>query len=79
MNTYRKRLVIQDPKQVVLVDVPFQPGQEVEITLRATDQESKNLKEELRTLFQKTQQLPQVQTLTEDDIAAEIEAYRNDQ
>ncbi|MCZ6632670.1 MAG: hypothetical protein O7G87_04635 [bacterium] len=79
MNTYRKRLVIQDPKQVVLVDLPFQPGQEVEITLRATDQESKNLKEELRTLFQKTQQLPQVQTLTEDDIAAEIEAYRNDQ
>ncbi len=79
MNTYRKRLVIQDPKQVVLKDVPFQPGQEVEITLCATDREGKNPKEELRTLFQKTQQLHQVQTLTEDDIVAEIEAYRNNQ
>ena len=33
MNTYRRRLVVQDPKQIVLSDVPFQTGQEVEITL----------------------------------------------
>jgi len=75
MSTYRKRLVIQNPDQVVLLDVPFKTGQEVEITLRSTDpvlEQNRNL----RMLFKKTQQLPQIQTMTEDDIASEIKAYR---
>jgi alpha-amylase/alpha-mannosidase (GH57 family) len=74
MNTYRKRMIVQDPKQVVLSDIPFQAGQEVEVTVYATDGG-----EDLRALFKKTQQLPQIKVLTEDDIVAEIEAYRNEQ
>ncbi len=76
MNTYRRRLVVQDPKQIVLSDVPFQTGQEVEITLRSVEQPTVERKNELRALFKKTQSLPQIQTLTEEDILAEIEAYR---
>ena len=38
MSTYRRRLVVQNPKQIVLSDVPFQTGQEVEITLRSIEQ-----------------------------------------
>ena len=36
-------------------------------------------KNELRALLKKTQSLPQIQTLTEEDILAEIEAYRKGQ
>lgn len=76
MNTYRRRLVVQDPKQIVLSDVPSQTGQEVEIILRSIEQPTVEQKNELRALFKKTQSLPQIQTLTEEDILAEIEAYR---
>jgi hypothetical protein len=34
------------------------------------------ISEKLRNLFDKTQALPEVQDITEDEIAAEIEAYR---
>jgi hypothetical protein len=32
--------------------------------------------DDIRALFRETQALPQVQTLTDDDVAAEIAAYR---
>jgi len=57
MNTYRRRLVVQDPKQIVLSDVPFQTGQEVEITLRSVEQPTVERKNELRALLKKTQSL----------------------
>ena len=79
MNTYRRRLVVQDPKQIVLSDIPFQTGQEVEITLRSVEQPTVERKNDLRDLLKKTQSLPQIQTLTEEDILAEIEAYRKGQ
>ena len=79
MNTYRKRLVVQDPKQIVLSDVPFQTGQEVEVILRSAERPAIERKNDLRALLKKTQSLPQIQTLTEEDILAEIEAYRKDQ
>ena len=79
MNTYRKRLVVQDPKQIVLSDVPFQTGQEVEVILRSTERPAIERKNDLRALLKKTQSLPQIQTLTEEDILAEIEAYRKGQ
>ncbi len=79
MNTYRRRLVVQDPKQIVLSDVPFQTGQEVEIILRSIEQPTVEWKNDLRALLKKTQSLPQIQTLTEEDIVAEIEAYRKGQ
>ena len=75
MKTYRKRLIVQTPNRVVLSNVPFQPGQEVEVVLRSTAESAADV-EALKELFEKTQALPQSQTLTENDIAAEIEAYR---
>lgn len=77
MNTYRRRLVVQDPKQIVLSDIPFQTGQEVEIILRSIEQPTVERKNDLRDLLKKTQSLPQTRLLTEEDILAEIEAYRN--
>lgn len=77
MLAYRKKLVIQDPKQVVLTDLPFEPGQEVEILVLQDDSDRARRVEELRALFKQTQALSQLQSITEDEIAAEIAAYRD--
>jgi hypothetical protein len=79
MKAYRTYLTVTDAKQVVLSDVPFQPGQVVEVLVLAQDDDHALTLRRLDTLFKTTQALPQVQTLTDDEIAAEIAAHRNEQ
>ena len=76
MNAYKKYMTIEDPNQVVLSDLPFQPGQRVEVIILAEDSDRATLGQKIRDLFDKTQALPGVQDITEEEIAAEIEAYR---
>lgn len=76
MKAYKTYLIIQDPKHVVLPDVPFHAGQRVEVVLLAADTGEDTRIKELKTLFKTTQRLPQAQTITEEDIAAEVKAYR---
>jgi len=76
MLAYRQFTTVQESKQIVLSNVPFQPGQRVEVVLIAEEERPAARVQELRTLFQATQALPQAQVVTEDDIAAEIAAYR---
>ena len=76
MIAYRQYATVQKSKQIVLSDLPFQPGQRVEVVVLAEDERPANRVRELRELFQTTQALPQAQAITEDDIAAEIAAYR---
>ena len=75
MNAYRKYVVIADPKHLVLEDLPFRPGQRVEVVLLA-DEQREALADEFRELFKRTQALPGVSDLTEEDIAQEIADYR---
>ncbi len=75
MNAYKKYITIEDPNRVVLSDLPFKPGQRVEVIILAEDSDHA-ISEKLRDLFDKTQAIPGVQDITEDEIAAEIEAYR---
>jgi antitoxin ParD1/3/4 len=79
MTTYKKYITINDPNHVVLSNLPFRSGQQVEIVVIAKDEQSSNTLEELQKLFKITQALPQAQTITEDEIAAEIAAYRSGQ
>ena len=79
MKAYRTYLTIIDPKQVVLNDVPFQAGQVVEVLLLAQDDDRALALRRLDALLQTTQSLPQIQALTEEEIAAEIDAYRSGQ
>jgi predicted DNA-binding antitoxin AbrB/MazE fold protein len=79
MKAYRTYLTIEDPKQVVLPDVPFRSGQQVEIVVRAADENNAERVNELKALLKATQALPQVQALSEDDIRREVEAYRSGQ
>ena len=75
MIAYKRYVTIQDPQQVILSDLPFQPGQRVEIVMIAEEDVNARVAA-LKALFKTTQQLPQAQSLTEDEIAAEIQAYR---
>ena len=79
MKAYRTYLTIKDPKQVVLSNVPFAPGQQVEIVVLAREKDTVDRTRELRDLFKMTQSLPQAQALSEEDIAQEVEAYRSGQ
>jgi hypothetical protein len=78
MKAYRTYLTVTDTKQVVLTDVPFQPGQVVEVLVLAQDADRRHALRQLDTLLQRTQALPQVQALTDEEIAAEITAYRQE-
>src|SRR5688500_18714907 len=75
MKAYRTYLTVTDTKQVVLSDVPFPPGQVVEVLVLAQDADRAMALSQLDALLQNTQALPQVQELTDDEIAAEITAY----
>jgi antitoxin ParD1/3/4 len=76
MQTYRRRLVIEDPKRVVLTDLPFQAGQRVEVLVLEEEVDRDRRVEDLKRLLKDTQALSQVKSITEQEIAAEIAAYR---
>ena len=78
MKAYRTYLTVTDPKQVIIPDVPFQAGQVVEVLLLVHDADQPAIAQRLDALLKITQALPQAQTISDEDIAAEIEAYRND-
>ena len=79
MKSYRTSLTIKDPKQVILSDLPFREGQQVEVVVVAKDGADSSRIEELKELFGATQSLPHLKALSEDDIISEVEAYRNGQ
>ena len=78
MLAHKLYITIEDPKHVVLSNLPFRPGQRVEVVLIAEEGETARAARlaEFKALFQTTQALPQAQTISEADIAAEIAAYR---
>lgn len=76
MLAYKKYVTIKDPKKLELTGLPFRPGQRVEVVIIAEDDEREARVAELRALFKRTQGLPQVQAISEDMIAEEIEDYR---
>lgn len=80
ITAYRKKVKIKPGGQIEIRSPEFEPGTiaEVIVLIEKTPTESDRLKtvSELAALFKTTQALPQVQTITDDDILAEITAYR---
>lgn len=76
MQTYRKKLVIEGPKRVVLTDLPFRAGQTVEVLVLEEEADRERRVEDLKRLLKDTQALTQLKSITEEEIAAEIAAYR---
>lgn len=76
MFAHKQYITITDPAKMELTNLPFRKGQRIEVVMIAEDDNKSAQLDELRVLFKKTQVLPQVQALTDDMIAEEIEAYR---
>ena len=76
MTTYKKYLILEDPQKLILSDLPFASGQKIEITISSEVENRKVLIEEMKELFKEIQALPSSQAITEEEIAAEIDAYR---
>ena len=76
MQAYRTHLIIKNPHRVTLSNLPFQPGQHVEVLFLADEENQSAVVQELESLFKETQSLPHIQAFTEDEIAAEVAAYR---
>lgn len=75
MQAYKTFVTIQNPNQVVLNNLPFKEGQQVEILVLANDDQSQI--QQLKSLFSETQSLPQAQSLTEEEILDEVATYRS--
>ena len=72
-----KRIVtVEDPSRLILSDLPFPPGQRLEIVMIAEEDKPGMTAGELRRLLRETQNLSSAQTITEEQIAEEIAAYR---
>lgn len=75
MRAYKTYLTIQNPNQIVLNDLPFKQGQQVEILVLANDEHSQSEIQKLKSLFKATQSLPQIKSLSEEEILTEAEAH----
>jgi predicted DNA-binding antitoxin AbrB/MazE fold protein len=76
METFRVRTTVSKDGQLSIKGLPFRAGAKVEVVIRKEEQDRKTLARELKALFKEIQSLPQAQTITEEEIAAEIAAYR---
>jgi hypothetical protein len=81
METFRIRTTVSKDGKLSLKGLPFQPGAKVEVIVRAdvkkvSASQRKALAGELQVLFKEIQSLPQAKSITEEEITAEIAAYR---
>ncbi len=76
MRAYKKYLTIDDPNHVVLSNLPFHSGQQVEVLFFPKDDDINSHVKELQTLFKATQELPLAKAISEEEIEEEIKAYR---
>ncbi len=74
MLAHKQYVTIQNPKSLVLTDLPFQIGQRVEIVMIADDPSGGLV--DLQTLLRDTQVLPSARAISMEEIDAEIAAYR---
>ncbi|MDF5739515.1 MULTISPECIES: hypothetical protein [unclassified Nostoc] len=76
MNVYKRYIIIPDPKQLVLSDLRFKAGQRIEVIVFTDDNQRVTLAQKSKKLFKEIQAIHADNPLTDEEIAAEIEAYR---
>lgn len=72
MQAYKTFVTIQNPNQVVLNNLPFKEGQQVEILVLANEDNAPTSLQELKLLFKETQSLPQIKSLSEEEVISQI-------
>lgn len=79
LTAYRQKVTVRPDGRIEIPEPIFKPGTEAEvIVLVESDTAESRLArvDEWKALFKETQALPQAKTITEEEIAAEIAAYR---
>ncbi len=77
MKAYRTFVTIDDPKQIILSDVPFLKGEQVEVLFLSRNEPNSNDLQSLSALFKTTQALPQARAISDEEITAELEIFRS--
>ena len=78
MKAYKTSSVITASKQVILSDMPFGVGENVEVVVsRPINGSRADRVRRLKALFKTTQSLPQIRNLTDADILREVAAHLN--
>ncbi len=76
MTSYKTYLTVDKSNQIIVSNLPFKPGQKVEVRIEVVDENKQPLVKELQNLFKEIQALPSSNNITEEEILAEIEDYR---
>lgn len=77
MNTYKTYVQVDASGRVVLDGLPFRAGSLVEVLVVDQSRQPAERADSWRALMRHVQGLPQSQAVTDEEIAAEIEAQRN--
>jgi hypothetical protein len=81
LTAYRKKVTVRPDGSIEILDSLLKPGTEAEVILLVASEPDSTVSiqarvDEWKALFKETQALPLAQTITEEEIAAEIAAYR---
>ncbi len=77
MQAYKRIATVDPASRLVLTNLPFRPGQRVEILVVSEEESAREQRETLKDLFGRTQSIPAARKVTDEEIRAEIEAVRN--
>jgi hypothetical protein len=72
----KRQLIIDDSHSLVLSDLPYYSGQKLTVIVLVENELQQRLLK-WKTFFKQIQATPAAQNITDDEIAAEIEAYRH--
>lgn len=79
MVAYEKSVLVEDGGEIRLTGLPVKPGQRVRVSVTVEDDSRPERVAALRRLFADMQQSPNARAITDEQIAAEIDAYREGQ
>jgi len=78
ITALRKKVTVRSDGRIEIKSTNLKPGTKAEVIVlvKSVDTERQKRVRRLKALFKTTQSLPQAKTITEEEIAAEIAAYR---
>ena len=81
LTAYRKKVTVRQDGRIEIKDPSFKSGTKAEVIVLVesapdNNQDRQELVQEWKALFAETQALPEAKAITDEEIAAEIAAYR---
>ncbi len=76
MTAFETSATVQEQGRILLADVPFAPGTEVEVTISPKRHPAEEFAAAWRRLSAERRGRPELQTITEEELREEIGRYR---